>query len=101
MVDYWVEPRVYINAPPSGWGSDFEEEDRMIQEVRKKNEFVGMIGSNTRSIRIECSKEKEERSVSHKPKSYTFHIPIATANYKATPFNYQVVNHAAIVGGLT
>ena len=71
----------------------------MIQEARKKSEFVGMIGSNTRLIRIECSKEKEEGSISHIPKSYTFHVPIASTNYKAAPFNYQVVNHAAMVGG--
>ena len=36
-------------------------------------------------------------------KSYVFHVPIATANYKAAPFDYQVVNQASttMVGGLT
>ena len=36
-------------------------------------------------------------------KSYVFHVPITTANYKAAPFDYQVVNQASMtmVGGIT
>ena len=35
LVDYWVKPRVYIDAPATGWGSEFEEEDRV--KKRKKS----------------------------------------------------------------
>ena len=31
LVDYWVEPRVYAEAPPTGWGKEFEEEDKAMQ----------------------------------------------------------------------
>ena len=31
LVDYWVEPRVYAEAPPTGWGEEFEEEDKAMQ----------------------------------------------------------------------
>ena len=44
---------------------------------------------------------KEERISSPKPKSYTFHVPITTTEYKAAPFNYQTINQVAIVAGLT
>ena len=56
-----------------------------------------MITTSPKTIQIECHERKEERVSSPKPKSYTFHIPIATTEYKAAPFNYQ----AATVAGLT
>ena len=33
LVDYWVEPRVYVNAAPTGWGPEFEEEDANIKKA--------------------------------------------------------------------
>ena len=100
LVDYWVEPRVYISAPATGWGSEFEEEN---QVEKKEEEFVGMIGGGPKSIKIEYIKGDGKETPLPGPKSYTFHVPIPTVNYKAAPFNYQEVNSTSIkiVGGLT
>ena len=59
-----------------------------------------MIGIGPRSIKFEYSKKEEVRTDSPKLMSYTFHVPITPSSYKATPFNYQAMNHAATVGGL-
>ena len=95
LVDYWVEPRVYAEAPPTGWGEEFEEEDRAIQLQKKREGFVGMI-------RTEPNRN-QNREAAPAAKSYVFHVPIATTNYKAAPFDYQAVNQTsmAMVGGLT
>ena len=60
-----------------------------------------MITTSRKTIQIECYERKEERVSSPKPKSYTFHVPIAMTEYKAAPFNYQTINQAAMVEGLT
>ena len=48
-----------------------------------------MIIEGPRSIKIEYFKTEEKEATLPGPKSYVFHMPIATTDYKATPFNYQ------------
>ena len=43
LVDYWVEPRVYAEAPPTGCGEEFEEEDKAIQLQNGQGGFIGML----------------------------------------------------------
>ena len=50
LVDYWVEPCTYADAPPTGWGPEFEEEDKKIQKARHDGEFIGMITINLKKI---------------------------------------------------
>ena len=60
-----------------------------------------MITSSPKTIQVEFYKEEEEGNISLKPKNYTFQVPIGVTEYKAAPFDYQAINHAAMVGGLT
>ena len=103
LVDYWVEPRVYAEAPPTGWGPKFEEEDKAALEQKKQGDFIGMIGANQGlNISRNDNRQGAEFAVP-KPKSYVFHKPITPSNYKAAPFNYQAVHEASMtmVRGLT
>ena len=95
LVDYWVEPRVYAEAPPTGWGDEFEEEDKAVEVQKGQGGFIGMIRTGP-----DCDQGQKTTPTT---RSYVFHVPITTANYKAAPFDYQVVNQASMtmVGGLT
>ena len=52
LVDYWVEPRTYVDVPPTGWGPKFEEEDKNIQKSHHEEDFVGMIITSPKTIQI-------------------------------------------------
>lgn len=82
---------------------EFEEEDEVIHEKCKEDGFIGMIGGGLRSIRIKYFNTEERETTLIGPKSYVFHLPIATTDYKATLFNYQKINIASMmmIGRLT
>ena len=50
LVDYWVEQRANVDAPLTGWGPEFEEEDKNIKKARHEEEFVSMITTSLKTI---------------------------------------------------
>ena len=99
LVDYWVKPRIYAKAPLTGWGEEFEEEDKAIQLQKRQEGFIGLIWTDLDHMSFNLQQEQESIPTT---KSYVFHVPITPVNYKTVPFDYQMVNQTSMVmvGGL-
>ena len=64
--------------------NDQKDKDQML--------MIGMIRAGPKTFRFEYSNEDGVRKNDSTPKKLSFNVPLAPENYKATPFDYNLVN---------